>query len=901
MASASDRLRSLLEVQAPIDDTGIPPSTTPPARQRLEQELRQGSLSGSTSFAQQGTDPLDPGLSFRTQMRRMDNDEERKAYLDQRFGEGNYFVGGSGSIIVKPAGVKRFTGKDAARSAEISTEGFGSSLLTGAIAQGPEQAFAAAATMIAPEYEVPALTARVGQGLAKQGFGMAKDFITRVLAKGAVTSTGFVGGKLADEAVKAGEGTLRTSPSEELGRVNEQIASGMIAEGIGEPLKGAGRVLRRAYGPINPQSAKDMTASVLGRGMVPTVEQSTPVSKILPFEQRLAHYIFGNPAEKGNIAALDKEMRSYLLQAGTPANEVDAIMAQLKGRDLSASEKPLGEAVTQQAEGRLGGAQAEVTSTLDRAKTLTDQALRQVSTRIGGARGDVLAQVRDDIGNVRDNFSQSMQQAYSRIDQLVGGKKVVPTYSVKQQAKAIYDSFPKDKTGTPIIPEGQILGILKRLQNMNPYETFANMQQLRSDIGRLGYDPTLFQGVEGRRFNQLKDSIDRAFSLAQISPAAPAANAARLAANAAYHDGMKKFEDTTVKAIVKSAETSGVVEPEQVARLIVQSGNVSAAQRIKDLVRPQTWRQVGAQTWDQLIKDSTDQADNVDFTKLRTKVKALGYDMMRELYGQSAADDATELLRQGSALQGKYPIEKVRPGQFRSLLESAQSQQATVDNLMKTDFVAKLGKPGPDQDHAVDYLLQPDSAKRVAQAKKFYGEQSPEWEKLRAAAMARILGSAVGKGESPFEKLLSGSALKDTLANYKDSTLKEWFGQDLVDNLHSFADDMQFMTAKGKHPGTGTFAAAFLILSPLVHLPAIAELGISGQLMAQPWFIKWLSMGAPEGPISRTVAKMVSGLTRSSAQTLGPAAPNRGEQPGVLPQGPDQPSPARRMLQQVLQ
>jgi hypothetical protein len=88
------------------------------------------------------------------------------------------------------------------------------------------------------------------------------------------------------------------------------------------------------------------------------------------------------------------------------------------------------------------------------------------------------------------------------------------------------------------------------------------------------------------------------------------------------------------------------------------------------------------------------------------------------------------------------------------------------------------------------------------------------------------------------------------------------FGAQHAADLRALAREIDLATARPNRKSTGAFAAAALVLNPLEHVHFLIGLATAGHIMAQPWFVRWLTQGFKEGTMKNLsqAASMVKAM-----------------------------------------
>ena len=767
-----------------------------------------------------------------------DSDAGRKLALDRHFGKGAAIELPDGEWVVSPTSLGL-----PATAQPVAVSG-GSSFkrkMASVLAHAPELVGAVAMPDVFPAFDL-ADTAYVTKYLPfiKEGFG---NLFRQATAQGA----GAMLGKIAEDAVRKARGLSSATAPQEAGRLSKTfLGNAAPALVVGAPAETVLRGVRRGYSAFIPPEVRAMTAESLGRGLVPHVEQAAPTSKLLPFEQRMTHFIFGDMVNEHNEPILLNEMRSMLVKGGVPEADADHVLNALRKRDI-----PNG-VLTDALQGRTRVEREAIAQRFAKetasAKQMLDEhlALLDRRARVPGVTAEAVA---GDIRAAKEAFDAQSDALYARADAIVGDKKVVPLSGLKAEAKRVLAAMPRANSDAALFPNEIAEKTLANLADAPQYVSLATAARIRSNLRKFAESQTMTPGISEHEFGKLAKAADDAIDHAVISPKAPVAVKAWRAANEFYRNGVGKFSDLTANALVKEAGQRGAVEPEAVVGRIMKPGRIALAERIKKMVTPRTWALVGRDYWQTLMGSGRTWAEGpaqVDPKVFYANVQKAG-GMLDLAFGPRDAALVREFAKRRLAFSGAMDTHLLAEGGplgFRATLERALAVAKEHDDLEARDFVRNLTSDTADADEAISYMLK--NPKRAQIARSFYGASSPEWKQIQAHVMTRILENSVGEGQDPLTTIISGSAFSDAVHRYGRETLDQVFGTKTTDDIFAFARVTKFLTAKGAqgHTTTGAFAAAYIVLNPLGHLGALVNFGLMGHLMATPGFIRWLALGA---------------------------------------------------------
>lgn len=730
---------------------------------------------------------------------RMSNDVERKNYLTKQVGAGNFGTDKYGRYYIHPAGLQKLGIQS---DKPIALDEFGASRYDMADVLG----------------DAPALAGAIGGSLAATGLG----FLPGV----ALTGLGAAGGKAIDELVKRGQGYNLKSTSEQASTLAGEGAAGALGEGGGRAVIGVGRFLMNPYGRFAEPARQRLTQEAVDAGFTPKVFQFQPGGKLLARFQSMGESVLGDKAEISNTAAMESGISSLQGKTGSVTPDLGERLIGGVTNKIDSLEQSVSQAQ------------------LDASKAL-DKSLSTIRKTLGSSDPNVGATVQNQIKKARRTFGTQAGELYAKVDELAGGKPIVPTKQVKQQLTDLMKNLPTDTAGQKIFPTPELKQFFAKYGDIADYQTTQQMQQLRTDFRDAAQSINLIPGVDKYRASLLKKSVDSAFDDAMNIPGNEAAINALHEADAFYKQGIKKFDAPSIAALTRDASRTGAVEPDRVVDTIIKPGYSSAALRVKSLVSPEVWGNVQRSHFDSLLADSTILVDGQEQISGATLFRKIN-DMkgtFKAVYGDQAPL-IKKYVDELAAKDGKIDPSSLT-GDIAASLKTAVDKQRELDVFLKKNYLSALAKPGQEATQAADFIFKPNSPMRIAQAKQFYGETSAEFQGLQNNAMLKLLSDFVKPGADPLKTIFDGKALYSSLNKYGRPTLEETFGKQTTDELYQFARIGHFVTQT--NPNSGGIVAAIVALNPLKSIWKIVDLAGTSYLLRQPGAIKWLSEGIKPG------------------------------------------------------
>ena len=260
--------------------------------------------------------------------------------------------------------------------------------------------------------------------------------------------------------------------------------------------------------------------------------------------------------------------------------------------------------------------------------------------------GEILSSA---IRQERTAFGAKMSQQYAKVDELVGGRPIVPTQPTKDVATKILSAMPKTADGKVI---GGKDAFARDILEMGSHMTVENAQRLRTMLREASESPDLVPDVSMHDARSLYKSVNDSFEAAKDSPSKlvpPARQKEAIeklaAADREYAAGIRKFDNPTVARITKDANRSGSVDPEMVVEYLIKPDRAVRVRRVKDIVAPDVWEKVKSahaqDLTETLVKGTADPLVSVfDGRAFRDTLEKYGRTVLEEVHGKPWVDAA---------------------------------------------------------------------------------------------------------------------------------------------------------------------------------------------------------------------------------------------------------------------
>lgn len=799
-------------------------------RERIIRDLR----------VSRGHDPAvdyDTGTDFddRLAMAMADNDKERQAFLANRYGADKVFQDESGHFYIEKDGKKI-----APATLGVFDDVFGD--LTGTIiADAPELA----------------------------GMARGAKYGSRAGIPGALIGAmvGAIGGKAVTEYEKGAFDFKRKDIGEELNEYNKtaafagggEAASKLIVSPIARALSGP--VPRLVSGAT--AETERLTAETLGMGGVPPLRSAVPEMKSAQFHQSLGEKLTGDLIEAKNLKAVQGEMENVLRSSGMPEKDIPEAMKTIMNTSEMPSYSAFGSMAKEQAQKY---EQSLVRGTEDSMKAVNeslDQNLAQIRAQTKAIRAgdpEMPQKVAESISQGRKDFGRAMQRGYSQVDHLVGDTPVVPTYLPVRRAQALLSKM----------PESEIKPIVKEIADWRSNETFENMQRMRTRLRELGSPTNLAAaGLTKRDLRDLETLVDASFDRAFLGNAPQAAKLLRTM-DATYREGIRKFQDTGVNALVDGMKTGIYPDAEKVVGLVFQRGQSSRAQEVMKMLPEDVRNKVRGEYFSNLMDRATDRTTGqISGKSLGRLVNAPGEDKLLDAaFGVKAAKELKNYAQQLAARDEKIAADVLQPGRISESIKASQTSQKALDAFLDDNYLSELAKPSLPPEKVYEHLVQRSSETQLAKAISFFGANSPQVKKLRETALVDVMHRAVAETRSGAGKTIGSEALNTALSGFTKKQQQLLFPNGLDDDLRNLAQAAKFLFPdKSSDMAAGLAAGAIKAAVPFgAGLAPLAYGAFWNYVLSRPTTVRYLALGLKQGGPAKEVAlETMRNILRASA------------------------------------
>lgn len=636
------------------------------------------------------------------------------------------------------------------------------------------------------------------------------------------------------------------SPADVAGDIRTGTLEGMAAEGLGQAGMFVGRSLLGPYKPgsifgpwqrtraLYDQQMADVQAA-RDLGLRPRVGTFAPNAPLVQRVQQAGMRVFGDELPSINRPILQGKVDELTAQAGqgsgVQANDLNAALARRTDQGLTRSQFVADNAIK------------DAGIELRNAQMLLE-------SRVGKPTGKLAGSTQDDIMASRQRFGEKATLLYAPIDEMAG-KPVVPTQPIKDMLDQIVNTMPKTKAGElSVLTPDKLQKFKGGIDQLPDYVSFQQMQAIRAKFRSASDVSSLEAGLSERQAGQLANAADSAFEAASQSPFAGAPEAAKALRKADYfyRAGMKRFDDLSVQALVKDASETGFIQPEKVATFIANPGQVDKLQRIKKVISTDTFQQVGAERWKQMVNDSEDiLTGQIDGKKLSKRLSDMGKSL-DVLYGPAQAQEMRALADKWAMLGGKADTIGAPQG-----LKDAVQAQEKASALASADWAKTIKTDGPQSIRAADYLTQPENRLQLRQAASTFGPQSPEISATKeylARKIFSVMEQPATKGAEKYGKTeMMGQPLINELNRYGRPYLEEVFGKQWTDGAFNFARAAEVATRKNPSDAGAIVVAAYA-LKPFSHIGGLVKMFGAQEILSSPSVITYMTRGIEGGGVN---------------------------------------------------
>ncbi len=776
-------------------------------------------------------------------------DKERQLVIQKFMPGAEIQYDKGGRMMVKPQGATKFVSVDGGGF----WSGMGADMVGNAL---PVAGGIAGLALVAPE--LLAAGAVGGTALALSGlFG------------------GGFAGKSLDEIRKGLQGLWdKSSASEEMKTLNRAGEQSVTGELTGRLIGAVGKGVSKYPKLFGGQSreSQQLTEDMLKRGYRPSLGTAAPESTRPPYVQKTIEKMTTSIRDGHNAQALENDIRSTFGTLGFTREQQDDVLNQILSGRVEARE--YGDTIAKKAREYVTTAESSLKDARDAVRTKVDGDLEAVQQKIGNADASLLERIQTEIDDGRTAVSNTYRPQYEGVWKLSGEAANYPTGDVVQVARDLLEKLPPteaveasvadpelmsvlgpsfrasveaaSKTGAKDTSERifigknrELLGELTKLARLAPEITPQQAHTLRSQLLALERDSDFMKNFAGYSRGQLTNALESGFD--QLETKVPGFTKQLREINKGYREDIAKFDNATVKTIMRDARLGGSIAPERVLEFVKNPNNL---REILAVVKPETKQAIAATDFSQAIRAASDpQTGVIDGRAFAKQIKQRD-EYGQTLYGDKFAD-IKRLSDKFAVLDGQLDpktlggVDADFVGQMEKIVKSEDELQKAM--VASGSWLTALGKEGVLGERAVKMTVAPGAESRTLEMAKMFPTGSPERDAARRYALVKLFADAADGENSTISDAILGGKLKDKWGKWTPKQKEILFG-DLVPQIDGLVDRVSAL--KPKAAGTeiaGGLAAGAVNLGGIATYPITALAMLGDYIFASPTGIRWFA------------------------------------------------------------
>ena len=410
------------------------------------------------------------------------------------------------------------------------------------------------------------------------------------------------------------------------------------------------------------------------------------------------------------------------------------------------------------------------------------------------------------------------------------------------------------------------------------------MTEFLSEMTSAAYNPNLIGDITHVHAQVIKNAIEKDMGKAVLGQSKRAVNE-WMRFRQWYKYQIKKFDDASIRDLVKDARAGGI-EPSKIVARIRGFKSVEQVAKIKRALRnPKTWGQVKREVLEfEIAKATTKEGvfEPASFLRSITELDGGGRKGLGRVFTAIFDKDAKEILRLANELSKKNQvfklpvkdanksIQSLSIGDFKTAMLDKLKQLAIKQNKFKDkeglDAVVEAIAKGDDD--VAGFLMQKGKRMDIRRAREYFGKDSKEWAALKYESAKKVLGQIIQASVDPLERFLVGDHLLKHIQPMKDEIV-EMFGPKVYRQWLDFAEMSANVSKKieDKSKG-GLIAGAGIALHPLQNLGKVGQLNLMGRLFLSGDGLDYFTRGLKSGMGSGIARKIGTIGIKGSGQTF---------------------------------
>lgn len=684
---------------------------------------------------------------------------------------------------------------------------------------------------------------------------------------------GGAAGQGVTDLIKAVRGNYATEPAEEAKRLGWEGATNAafsaIAPAGNVAKEGARSGYRRLVGApkhqeaidravrINQDSKQLVEQGLIDSPVIPPATSFSPESTALTrseVQRNIISYGGVSPKEGDRLAYSTERVKRFMQQQGMSQSEIDDFTKNILSGQAAPSTREAGEGLVSAAQHRVATAENLIDDELRSATRF----LREEETRLRdwaapSVRHEHLGEDLDDMFvKWRTDYSRRFTKGYEGAQKLVGDDPVVNLEGVAQTAKGIVEQleplmtppYLKNLAGTletrdALLQQASVAdkagnwreaGEMRQRAHDTVWKTLPEAQELRTKLNemerRLAQPGNLTRGYSWHQFDEIHKAFDNEFeNIANGTKPIPAEAIKEIQRlNKAYGQGIKFYNNSFLRQVVRDAKDGSYASPEALARALLNPKEIEAARTVWNrLGRSQAGQGLQEKISRAYMRNRLEESSEMDVATGEWVVRGEKFlDDMRKMSTVDRMVFPPDYLAQTqlwakelAALDGKIDVRGLDPSQIAGHLRNRVNGLMQLDNFVKNDPIGALSSNNPTVvDRAVRDITKPKNEKYTENALLRVGRNTPEWERVTQYALANLFEGVVEKTEAG-QYTVNASKIVDRMKNYTPKQQEMIFPNGLNRDIITLVDDLHALFPRGPGLDMSQAAASVTTKSPL--------------------------------------------------------------------------------------
>lgn len=686
---------------------------------------------------------------------------------------------------------------------------------------------------------------------------------------------GAAGGRGIDEVIKYFQGRSDKTAEEEVSKLSTEAAVNMATAGAAPILRQLGPAVKQKIFGVTPTTAAT-SERLLEKGAIPPIGSAAPEATGFEMKRRLRNVVsYGKsipPADKKNIAYVDKEIEGILRSAGIQGSKIADAVEEIKSGTSAISRTEAGESIVSAAKRRVESLQSVANAAKERAQSILSAHERNLRGFAGQDVGRLGQDVAQAITSARQQFGKEMGAAYKAVHAMTGDRPVVDLSPAIDEARSILGLMPKGSVPQLI---GNLLG---RNDAMATIEEAHNLRSSLRQAAQMSNLPNLTPEQTYALYARVEGAVDDAFGNLAKSGTGLSSEAAKLlkSTDATYREGIAKFKDATLNKLVRDVRSGLIPDPEVVANTVLRQGNIERSREILRMVPPEVKKAIGiADSRAMLAKASTlnEQGKTVVNGKALLQQLEERSQVLSMLHDPKDLAFMKKFATEMAAMDGEIEISALHGGgDVVGALRKWSMANQIVEGFARNNPAAALRSGSP---RAVDRALSVISSpgKEAATEAVMKSLTPTERRQVHVYNLKQLFASAME--ETPAKtRSISGEKIHNYLAKLTEKQQDLLFPYGMASDLRNLGKDIRFLFPS-KDLETGASMAAVSVTSKGFFNPfgLRKRIGwfVSGWLTDRPQVLSWFAQLHEKDPSTARQVMGAFGRWLINSEMAGPS------------------------------